>query len=283
MATRINTVAWDGDWYLYGFTDAEQPFGCKANAEGSLYLNTQSWAIMAGIADAARQQKLLASVDQKLDGPHGLALFAPAYTKWDPSLGRISMFSEGTKENAAVFCHATTFMIVADLMAGRGTIAHQRMRAIMPNSQADYELYKTEPYAFAEYLVGPDNPYRYGEGAFTWITGTAGWYLMAATEWLLGVRRDYQGLRIDPCLPKAWKRARVIRPFRGAVYDIEILNPHGLEKGRASVTVDGASIEGNLITPHQDGRTHKVRVTLERAGSKSAAGGSPVAAVGKSV
>ncbi|MBI4323536.1 MAG: hypothetical protein HY596_04580 [Candidatus Omnitrophica bacterium] len=272
MARRINAVAWDGDRYLYGFTDEEQPFGCKANAEGSLYLNTQSWAILAGIPDAARRKKLLASVDRHLDGPHGLALFAPAYTKWDPSLGRISMFSEGTKENAAVFCHAATFMIVADLMAGRGSLAHTRMRAIMPNTQSDYELYKTEPYAFAEYLVGPDNPYRYGEGAFTWITGTAGWFLMAVSEWLLGVRRDYQGLRIDPCLPKTWRRARIVRPFRGATYEIDILNPHGLEQGRVILSVDGRPIPGNLISPHQDGRTHRVRAVMERpsAASKTA-------------
>ncbi|MBI3087911.1 MAG: hypothetical protein HYY91_03390 [Candidatus Omnitrophica bacterium] len=269
LAGRINAVAWDGGWYLYGFTDEGRPFGCKANAEGKIYLNTQSWAILAGVADAARQKTLLASVDRHLDGPHGLALFEPAYTKWDASLGRISMFSEGTKENAAVFCHAATFMIVADLMAGRGTLAHARMRAIMPNTQPDYERYKTEPFAFAEYLVGPDNPSRYGEGAFTWITGTAGWFLMAGVEWLLGARRDYEGLRIDPCLPKTWKRARIVRPFRGATYDIEILNPHGLEKGQAVVTVDGRRLADNLIRPHQDGKVHRVRVVLERPGASS--------------
>ena len=81
---------------------------------------------------------------------------------------------------------------------------------------------------------------------------------------MLGARRDYQGLRIDPCLPKTWRRARIVRPFRGAIYDIEILNPHGLEKGRISITVDGRSIEGSVIPPHQDGRRHQVRVVLER-------------------
>jgi len=265
MTRRINQVAWDGDWYLYGFTDGEQPFGTKADREGKIFLNTQSWAILAGIPDDERRRRLLASVDKLLDGKHGLALFAPAYTEWEPTLGRISMFSEGTKENAAVFCHAATFMIVADLMAGRGSIALQRMRAIMPNTQPDYELYKTEPYAFAEYLVGPGNPSRYGEGAFHWITGTSGWFLMAVAEWLLGVRRDYQGLRLDPCLPKSWKRARIVRPFRGAVYEIELRNPHGLEKGAVSVEIDGALAPDNLIRPHGDGKVHQVRVTLERA------------------
>jgi cellobiose phosphorylase len=186
------------------------------------------------------------------------------------------MFSEGTKENAAVFCHATTFMIVADLMAGRGGLAYQRMRAIMPNVQQDYELYKAEPYAFAEYLVGPENPYRYGEGAFTWITGTAGWFFMAVIEWLLGARREYQGLRIDPCLPKTWRRVRIVRPFREATYAIEILNPHGLQRAQVSMTVDGKPLAENLIPPHRDGRLHHVRAVLERRSPQSPPAGPDV-------
>lgn len=277
MTRRINQVAWDGAWYLYGFTDDEHPFGSRLNGEGTIYLNTQAWAMLAGIAPPARAQQLFASVARYLDGPHGLALFAPAYTRWEPSLGRISMFSEGTKENAAVFCHAATFMIVAELMAGQGRRAHAHMRQIMPNVQLDYERYTTEPYVFAEYLVGPGNPYRYGEGAFSWITGTSGWFYLAVTEWLLGARRDYAGLRLDPCLPKAWRRCRIVRPFRGAVYDIEIRNPHGLEKGRVSVTVDGRAMEGNLISPHQDGKRHQVQVVLEPAAPRRRRGSSQAA------
>jgi cellobiose phosphorylase len=243
------------------------------NPEGKIFLNTQSWPLLADMASPEQRDKLLASVAHYLDGPHGLALFYPAYSTWDPKLGRISMFSEGTKENAAVFCHAATFMIVAELMHGRGTSAYRHLKQIMPNAQADYELYKTEPYACAEYLVGPENPYRYGEGAFTWITGTAGWTFLAGTEWLLGARRDYEGLRIDPCLPRHWKRCRIIRPFRGAIYDIEISNPHGLEKGTVSLEVDGKPIIGNLIRPHRDGKTHRVRAVLHppRGGRESQA------------
>jgi len=155
-----------------------------------------------------RQKKLLKSVDKYLDGKCGLALFSPAYSDFDGRLGRMTMFSEGTKENAAVFCHAVTFHAVAECMAGRGTKAYEAMKKIMPNCQKDYDLYKTEPYVYAEYLVGPEHPYLYGEGAFTWITGNAGWNFLAATERLLGARREYMGLRIDPCLPKNGKRQK---------------------------------------------------------------------------
>ena len=269
MTDRVNQHAWEGAWYRRGFTDDGTVYGSSVNTEGKIFLNTQSWPLLADMVTPEQKAKILASVQRYLDGPHGLALFHPAYSKWNPTLGRISMFSEGTKENAAVFCHASTFMIVAELMHGYGTQAYKHLKAIMPNAQSDYDLYKTEPYVYAEYLVGPNNPYRYGEGAFTWLTGTAGWTFMAGTEWLLGARRDYEGLRIDPCLPKHWKRCRIIRPFRGATYDIEILNPRGLEKGIVSLEVDGRPIEGNLIRPHQDGKIHKVRAVL--TASKEAA------------
>ncbi|MFH0732772.1 MAG: amylo-alpha-1,6-glucosidase [Candidatus Omnitrophota bacterium] len=262
MTERINNACWDGDWYIRGFTDSGTVYGSKKNDEGKIFVNTQAWAILSQVADKKRQEKILKSVDKLLNGPHGIALFYPAYSKWHEELGRISMFSEGTKENAAVFCHAATFQIVAECVAGRGTKAYEEMKKIMPDSQADYDLYKTEPYVYAEYLVGPQHPYLYGEGAFTWVTGSAGWQFMAATEWLLGARRDYEGLRIDPCIPKHWKKARIKRPFRNAVYDITIHNPRSREKGIKKLYIDGKLIQGNLIRPHSDKKTHKVEVLL---------------------
>lgn len=262
MSNRINDVAWDGSWYKRGFTDEGFVYGSSENNEGKIYINSQSWSILSGVADKDKEAKIFSSVDKYLNGPHGIALFSPAYSKWTPHLGRISMFAEGTKENAAVFCHAVTFYIVAECMAGRGTKAYEAIRKIMPNAQKDYALYKTEPYVYAEYMAGPEHPYLYGEGAFTWITGNAGWNFMAATEWLLGARRDYEGLRIDPCIPKKWKRCNIIRPFRGAVYDIQIKNPNGVEKGVKKILLDGDEIAGNIICPHSDGKVHKVEVLM---------------------
>lgn len=262
MQHRVNSVCWDGQWYVRGYTDAGNVYGSSRNKEGRIFINTQAWAILAGIPDKKRMDKVLKSVDKYLDGKHGIALFYPAYSKFDPELGRISMFSEGTKENAAVFCHASTFHIVAECMASRGDKAYSAMKKIMPNCQDDYDLYKTEPYVCAEYLVGPEHPYNYGEGAFTWITGTAGWTFMAATEYLLGARRDYEGLRIDPVIPSNWKGCRIRRPFRGAVYDIEIKNPKGVERGVKEVYVDGRLQKDNLIKSQGRGKTYKVEVIM---------------------
>ncbi|HAJ57095.1 MAG TPA: hypothetical protein DCL35_04925 [Candidatus Omnitrophica bacterium] len=262
MTERINEICWDGEWFKRGFTDDGIAYGTKEYEGGKIFLNTQAWAVLSGVAEGERLAKILKSVDKYLDGKHGLALFYPAYSTFRPELGRISMFSEGTKENAAVFCHAAHFMIVAFCMAGCGRRAYESMVKVMPNKQKNYDIYKSEPYAYAEYLVGPENPYRYGEGQFTWITGTSGWAFMAATEWMLGVRRDYDGLRIDPCIPSSWKKCSVRRPFRGDVYEVEIENPKGVEKGIKELYVDGELVNGNLVKAIGDGKTHKVRVVM---------------------
>ena len=262
MTERINRVAWDGKWYVRGFTDSGLIYGSKSNSEGKIFLNSQAWALLSGIAEPVKQEKIISSVERYLDGPHGLALFYPAYSRFNPQLGRISMFSQGTKENAAVFAHAATFMIVGLFMAGFGDFAYSALLKILPNQQKDYDLYKTEPYAVAEYLVGPQHPYLYGEGAFTWVTGSAGWSFMAITEWLLGARRDFAGLRIDPCVPSHWKKFFIRRPFRGAIYEIEVRNPEGIQKGVKEIYLDGRRIEGNLIKPHNDGKIHKVKVIM---------------------
>ncbi len=261
LSKRINKC-WDGNWYARGFTDDGSIYGSKNNKEGKIYINAQSWAILAGVPGADKTGKIIHSVEKYLSGKHGIALFYPAYTKYEKSLGRISMFSEGTKENAAVFCHAVFFYIAALLSRGEGGRAYKAMKKIMPNCQKDYELYKTEPYAFAEYLVGPGHPYLYGEGAFTWITGTAGWAFMAATEYILGARRDYDGLRVDPCVPRTWRKCSIKRPFRGAIFDIEILNPEGVEKGIREIYVDGKKIKGNLIIPPKGRKKSLVKVVM---------------------
>jgi cellobiose phosphorylase len=262
MAKRINDYCWDGSWYLRGFTDFKTVYGSAKNREGKIFVNTQSWAVLSGVANKDRRKRLFKAVDKYLDGKHGVALFYPAFSNYNPKLGRITMFSEGTKENAAVFCHAATFKIAADCLAGRGNKAYEGMKKIMPNNQKDMDLYKTEPYIYAEYLIGPEHPYRYGEGAFVWITGTAGWSFLVATEYLLGIHREFTGLLIDPVIPSHWRRCSITRPFREDVYRIVIKNPKGVQRGVKKIKVDGIEQKHHIVKPRRDKKTHLVEVTL---------------------
>ncbi|RLD18975.1 MAG: hypothetical protein DRI36_00005 [Caldiserica bacterium] len=253
---------WDGVWYVRGVTDDGYVYGSKRNREGKIFLNSQSWAILSGVAQGERLKKLLFSVDKYLETKHGYALFYPAYSKWDKRLGRMSMFSEGTKENAAIFCHAAMFMIAANCIAGRGEKAYINLRKIMPNTQEDYNLYKAEPYVFAEYLVGREHPYLFGEGEFTWITGTAGWGFMVLNQYILGIKPEINGLRVSPCIPSHWKKVYIKRPFRADIYEIIIYNEHGVETGVEKIIVDGKEIRGNLIPYFGDKKRHTVEVIM---------------------
>ena len=258
-------------WYLAAFNDAGRKIGSKENEEGKVPLNSQTWAILSGVVPPDRLPKILEKIDRTLDTPYGPALFLPSYTSFNPGIGRVTAFAAGTKENAAVFSHACAFKVVADCTIKRGEQAYDTFSKLLPVSKAkrDHDRYKVEPYVWAEYVIGPGSADRFGEGAFTWNTGTTPWMFCAATEWILGVRRELAGLLIDPCLPKHWKQAKIRRPFRGAIYEVTIYNPKGVCSGVKRILVDGVEQKSPLIKPHQDGKLHRVEVFLGSAGSKA--------------
>ncbi|KAA3660354.1 MAG: hypothetical protein DWQ10_06850, partial [Calditrichaeota bacterium] len=264
MKSHILQYGWDGKWFIAAINDLAYRVGSEENAQGKLPLNSQTWAILSGIVDHKRGMELIGIVDKLLDTPYGPALFSPVYENYHPGIGRVCAFAPGTKENAAVFSHAAAFKIVADCLLKRGNAAYETFCKIMPGNpaKADLEKYKVEPYIYAEYIVGPGHPTNHGEGAFTWNTGTAPWMFMAATEWICGARRTLSGLLIDPCIPDKWRQFSIVRPFRNAIYRITVENPHHVQSGVISVKVDDEKIDGNLITPHSDGREHKVEVLM---------------------
>ncbi|MEI8176290.1 MAG: hypothetical protein WCG78_05435 [Candidatus Omnitrophota bacterium] len=281
MSAIINNNGWDGDWYLAAFNDEGYKIGSKENDEGNVPLNSQTWAILSEVVkDKTRLAKILDKIDNYLDTPYGPALFLPSYTKFNPGIGRVTAFAEGTKENAAVFSHACAFKIVADCFIKRGDKAYETFSKLTPMNPAkqDHNKYKVEPFVWAEYIIGPGSTYRFGEGAFTWNTGTSPWMFTAATEWILGCRREFDGLLIDPCLPHTWKECFIRRPFRGAVYEVSIKNPEGVESGVREITLDGKKITGNLIRPHKDGKVHRVEVLMGKGAAPAAGGKRPAAA-----
>jgi len=271
LYTIVNKLGWDGNWYLAAFNDEGKKIGSNVNDEGKVPLNSQTWAILSEVATKERLPKILDKIDNYLDTEYGPALFLPSYTSYNPGIGRVTAFAEGTKENAAVFSHACAFKIVSDCTIKRGDKAYDTFKKLMPTSKAkqDHDKYKVEPYVWAEYIVGPGSRYRFGEGAFTWNTGTTPWMFTAATEWMLGVRRELNGLLIDPCLPKIWKECFIRRPYRGAIYEVTIKNPDGVEAGIDKITLDGEEIQTNLIKPHGDGKVHKIEVIMGDPGKFS--------------
>ncbi len=263
MRARINESCWDGEWYLRAFTDAGVPVGTSSSDEGSIWLESQVWAVLSGAAGPERAHACMDSVARHLATKKGIVLFAPGYSRYHPELGYVSVFPPGLKENAAIFCHTNPWAMIAECMLGRGDRAFDYYKAILPSaSNGSADKRGTEPYVYAQMIAGRQHR-DFGQAKNSWLTGTASWNFVAISQHILGVRPELEGLRIDPCIPHGWKGFSVTRIFRGDTYRITISNPKRICRGLPRLRVDGWDLEGNLLRPFGDGGTHEVKGTLQ--------------------
>jgi cellobiose phosphorylase len=263
MEKAVLDQGWDGQWFLRAYDDSGAPVGSVRNEEGRIYIETQAFCSMAGIGAAASYpRRALDAVKEFLDCAHGIVLHWPAYSRYHPNLGEISTYPEGYKENGGVFCHNNPWITIAEAGLGRGERAFETYRKICPAFLEDRgELHKTEPYVYAQMIAGKQAA-RPGEAKNSWLTGTAAWSFVAVSQWILGVRPEYDGLRIDPCLPPRWDGFTVERTFRGSRYRIRVSNPAHVSRGVASLAMDGQRLNGSLIPPCGDSGPHEVEVVM---------------------
>lgn len=263
MSQAVENHGWDGEWFLRAYDHFGNKIGSNENPEGKIFIETQGFGVMAqvGIQDG-RAQKALDAVKRLLDTPYGIVLQQPAYREYHVELGEISSYPPGYKENAGIFCHNNPWIMIAETMIGRGDRAFEYYSKIAPAYIEDVsEIHRTEPYCYSQMVAGRD-AVRHGEAKNSWLTGTASWNYVAATQYILGVRAEHDGLLVDPCIPADWKGFKVSRIYRGETFDIEVRNPKGVMKGVCRIEVDGIGIEGRLIRTSGDGRRHKVVVEM---------------------
>lgn len=261
MINAVKQYGWDGEWYLRAYDYFGNKVGSHENAEGQIFIESQGWCTMAGIGlEDGMVQKALDSVKERLDCEHGIVLNNPAFTRYVVEYGEISSYPAGYKENAGIFCHNNPWVIIGETVLGRGNRAWEYFRKICPSyTEANSELHKVEPYVYSQMIAGKDAA-RPGEAKNSWLTGTAAWNYYAITQYILGIKPDYNGLLINPCIPTDWKSYSVNRRFRGAEYQINIINPSGVSKGVKQITVDGVAIDGNVV-PYSAGK-HVVEVVM---------------------
>jgi cellobiose phosphorylase len=264
MLKTVEEQAWDGAWYTRAFDAESKPVGSKSNKEGKIYIESQAWCVLGGAGqDNGRAKKALQSVEKYLYKPDlGCALQYPPYSTYHLELGEVSSYPPGYKENGGVFSHNNTWIHIGWTMFGDGDRALEYYLSICPSAKKDHDVYRSEPYAYAQMTASQFSPTP-GEGKNSWLTGTGAWSFVVASQYILGVRPDFDGLRIDPCIPKKWKGFTVSRKYRGVTYTIEVKNPKGKSKGVKSLVVDGQKVAGNVLPLPTDGRTAvKVEVTL---------------------
>ena len=248
MEKAVLKDGWDGKWFLRAYDAHGKKVGSHYNDEGQIYIEPQGMCVMAGIGvETGEAQKALDSVKERLETKFGIVLLNPAYTTYRLNLGEISSYPPGYKENAGIFCHNNPWVVFAETVMGHGNRAFDLYKKTCPAFLEEIsEIHRTEPYVYCQMVAGKDAP-TFGEGKNSWLTGTAAWTFTVLTQGILGIQPDYDGLRVDPCIPDTVKEYKVNRRFRGTMYHITVKNENGSQKGVKQVVIDGKPIEEKII------------------------------------
>ncbi|MBW3670634.1 MAG: glycosyl transferase family 36 [Acidobacteria bacterium] len=258
LVEAINTHGWDGDWYWRATLDDGTKLGSAGNDRGSIFLNAQTWAILNDVAPPDRARRAWAAVRERLVTDVGALLLTPAYDRPVPEIGYITRYAPGMRENGGVYTHAATWAIAAAAKMKDVETVGRLLQAIDPTNK-DPERYWAEPYVLPGNVDGPESP-LFGRAGWTWYTGSASWLHRVVSEWVFGVRPEWEGLRIDPCLPAHWPVVRMTRPWRGAVYDIRIERDSRIET--QTIELDGTTIDTAVLAVPKQGAHHKVVVKV---------------------
>ena len=262
LGERIQKSCWDGEWFIWAIGDDGTVYGTKDYEEGQVYLNTQVWAVISGAATPEQAQKCMQTVKERLATPYGLALSAPPFEKTPFDVMRAVLFLNGIKENAGIFNHTQGWGVMAETMLGNGDRAYEYYRAFMPAAYNDKaEIRQSEPYVQAQTTYSTFSP-RAGNTRTSWLSGAVPWAYYSATQYILGIRPEMDGLRLDPCIPAVWPGFNATRQFRGKTIEIEVQNPKGVCKGVEVVTLNGSPLPGNLLPVEKLTDVNKVVVLM---------------------
>ena len=246
MCETVKKAGWDGEWFLRAYDHYKNKVGSKECEDGKIFIEPQGFCVMAEIGkDEGYCLKSMESVEKYLDTKYGIVLLQPPYHRYHVELGEISSYPPGYKENAGIFCHNNPWISIAETVIGRGNRAWQVYTRTCPAYIEDIsEIHRTEPYVYSQMIAGKDAP-NFGEAKNSWLTGTAAWTFLNVSQYILGIRPEYDGLVIDPCIPSSLEGFEVKRDFRGVTYHITVKNPAHVEKGLKALSVNGVTLEGN--------------------------------------
>ncbi|HEX6881597.1 MAG TPA: hypothetical protein VF135_14600 [Terriglobales bacterium] len=265
MASKVRAACeaelWDGDWYLRGITAKGMKVGSHENEEGKVFIESNTWAVVSDTASPERARKCMDAVDRYLYSEYGIHLLWPAFSRPNDDIGFVGRVYKGIKENAAIFSHPNPWAVIAECKLGRGERAMKFYDSLLPYNQNDkIEVREAEPYSYCQFIMGKDHT-AFGRARHPWLTGSGGWNYTAVTRWILGIRLGFDGMIIDPCVPREWKSFEVRRKWRGANFNIRVSNPSGVEKGVKEVRLNGQTVHGH-IPAQPSGSDHSVEVLM---------------------
>jgi cellobiose phosphorylase len=264
MVEAVREHGWDGEWFRRAYDYVGVVIGSAENEEGRIFIEPQGMCVMAGIGlEDGTAERALDAVGEHLATPHGIVLVQPAYSRYRLELGEIGSYPPGYKENAGIFCHTNPWVMIAETRLDRPDRAFDYYLRINPSArEAIADVHRCEPYVYAQMIAGRDAP-THGEAKNSWLSGTAAWTFVAATQWILGIRPEHDGLRVDPSLPADWEGFDATRRFRGATYRISVRKAVGATGRVSSLVVDGLPIDGSVVPAAPEGADVRVEATIE--------------------
>jgi len=259
----VNQHLWDGDWYGRGITDDDVVFGIGKDTEGRIFLNPQSWAILAGTCSDEQREKMIKAVEEQLETPYGVTMLAPAYTAMRDDVGRVTQKHPGSAENGSVYNHAAIFYIFSLYTIGEAERAYKLLRQMIPGPDiADFEQRGQMPIYIPNYYRGAYHQYprTAGRSSQLFNTGTVSWVYRSLLEGLLGLKGEGKALRVEPQLPSEWPNAQATRMFRGAKLQVSYTRSNKV--AGLQVWLDGAQQDSNLIDGLEAGKTYKLEMII---------------------
>ena len=264
MQNKVKEVSekelWDKEWYIRGITKNGKKIGTGDDKEGKIHLESNTWAVLSGLAGQEKGEQAMDSIDKYLFTPYGIMLNGPSYTVPDEDIGFVTRVYPGLKENGAIFSHPNPWAWAAECVLGRGDRAMKYYDALCPYHQNDMiEIREAEPYSYCQFVVGKEHT-AYGRARHPFMTGTGGWAYFSVTRYILGICPQFDELLVDPCIPSDWEKFTVSREWRGARYNITVLNPDKVMKGVKSLTLNGNAVE--RINVMAQGSSNEVTVIM---------------------
>jgi cellobiose phosphorylase len=262
LKENFNKEAWTGDWYLSYIDHLGNELGSPKAKAGKIFAFGQTWPIIAGFADEERAKSALSAVKEMLATEHGIKVSTPGFNGYDHNVGGISTYPPGAKENCGIFMHTNPWVIISEAIAGNPEQAFEYHTQTNPATKNDIiDIYEVEPYVYAQNILSDEHP-QFGLARNSWLSGTAAWMYVAATQYILGIQPTFNGLRIAPNLPAAWQKIYVTRKFRGATYQITINQLSQNDTKQVKIVADGQPIQGNVIPAFNSGE-HNIIINLE--------------------
>jgi cyclic beta-1,2-glucan synthetase len=263
LKKALEATAWDGEWYRRGSFDDGTPLGSRQSDECQIDSIAQSWSVLSGEGDPLRAKTAMDSAWSRLVDTDAriIKLFDPPFENTAKNPGYIKSYPPGVRENGGQYTHAAVWFVIALAEMGRAEEAWQAFSLINPVNhaldEASAERYRVEPYVVAADIYAAD---KAGRGGWTWYTGSAGWLYRAASEAILGIRRQGDRLFVTPCLPPHWPGFEAALRLGEALYRIKVT------RGAAAETsFDGKLVEAGV--PIEKQGEHLIEVTLDPKGA----------------